>query len=190
MKAGFLNLQLALRVGVSVALLLALGGTVRWLALEYEHDRVRAGSPTRTDFTELDWTTLVPKGWYPLKRYRNLPLGSLDDSNPKAMELARQMRETWDNAPTNHDLAGTKVSISGHLVPLDVHKSEMREFLLVPYFGACIHSPPPPANQIIHVSVAEPVKDLHTMDSVWVRGTRHTARNDSLMGMSGYSLES
>jgi uncharacterized protein len=180
--------QLALRVGGSLAVMLALGGTVRWLALDYERSQSANGAQSQAAATELDWQTLVPKGWDPLQRYRNLPLGTLDDGSPKAMELARQMRETWDNAPTNNDMNGAQVRIAGYVVPLDAHKGEMREFLLVPYFGACIHSPPPPANQIIHVSVAQPVRDLRTMDAVTVNGTLHTARNDSPMGTSGYTL--
>jgi uncharacterized protein len=180
--------QLALRVGAALAVMLALGGTVRWLALDYERSKSAGGSPSLAAIGELDWQTLVPKGWDPLQRYRNLPLASLDDGSPKAMELARQMRETWDNAPTNHALNGAQVRIAGYVVPLDARKGEMREFLLVPYFGACIHTPPPPANQIIHVTVAQPVKDLRTMDAVSVAGILHTARNDSLMGTSGYTL--
>jgi len=178
-----------LRIGACVAILLALGGTVRWLALDYERDQRPAGRTTQADFTDLDWQTLVPEGWDPLKRYRNLPLSSLDDSDPKAMELSRQMRETWDNAPTNQTLNGTRVRITGYVVPLDGHKGKLREFLLVPYFGACIHSPPPPANQIVHVRVANPDLDLHTMDAIVVSGMLQTARNASLMGMSGYTID-
>ncbi|HEY0822024.1 MAG TPA: DUF3299 domain-containing protein, partial [Rhizobacter sp.] len=64
----------------------------------------------------------------------------------------------------------------------------LKEFLLVPYFGACIHSPPPPANQIVHVVSAKPVKGFATMDTVWVTGTLSLARQSSEMGVSGYRL--
>jgi len=188
MKTRFPHQHLVGSIGLCVAVVVTLGGAVRWLALDYERDQAQNGALAQAPFVELDWQTLVPKGWDPLKRYRKLPLSRLDDSDPKAMELARQMRETWDNAPTNNDLDGTRVQISGYVVPLDAHKGEMREFLLVPYFGACIHTPPPPANQIIHVSIAQPAKDLRTMDAVSVNGTLHTARKDSLMGTSGYTL--
>ena len=65
----------------------------------------------------------------------------------------------------------------------------MRQFLLVPYFGACIHTPPPPANQIVNVITAHPTEELQMMDAVWVSGTLKTLRNDSLLGMSGYQLQ-
>ena len=73
--------QLALRVGAALAVMLALGGTVRWLALDYERSKSAGGSPSLAAIGELDWQTLVPKGWDPLQRYRNLPLASLDDGS-------------------------------------------------------------------------------------------------------------
>jgi len=58
----------------------------------------------------------------------------------------------------------------------------------VPYFGACIHWPPPPANQIVHVTIEEPARALRVMDAAQVSGTMQTLRQASLMGVSGYGL--
>lgn len=140
-------------------------------------------------FKVIMWDALVPKEWDPLKRYRNANLGMLDDSNPKVLQMMRDMRAAWDNAPTVAAMDGAKVKLSGYLVPLEETKSGMKEFLLVPYFGACIHSPPPPANQIVHVVTIKPQKGLRTMDTVWVTGTLSTRRQDSMMGMSGYRMD-
>ncbi len=60
--------------------------------------------------------------------------------------------------------------------------------MLVPYFGACIHTPPPPANQIVHVVLKSP-KVLRTMDAVWISGTIKTRRQDSPWDMSVYSMD-
>ena len=49
------------------------------------------------------------------------------------------------------ELDGKRVSIGGYVVPLDFEATTVKEFLLVPFVGACIHVPPPPANQIIYV---------------------------------------
>ena len=65
----------------------------------------------------------------------------------------------------------------------------MTEFLLVPYFGACIHSPPPPSNQIIHVLPKAPAKGLRSMDAVWISGTLRTVRADTSMGVSSYRMD-
>ena len=52
-----------------------------------------------------------------------------------------------------NELDGQKISIPGYLLPLEMTGASVTEFLLVPYLGACIHSPPPPPNQILHVTV-------------------------------------
>jgi hypothetical protein len=57
----------------------------------------------------------------------------------------------------------------------------------VPYFGACIHTPPPPANQIVHVTLKKPWS-LRAMDAVWVSGPLAVRRGSSDMGASGYAL--
>jgi hypothetical protein len=181
--------KLAWSIGLCVIVVAALGGTARWLALDYENDKARQTPASEVQFVELDWQTLVPKGWDPLKRYRSLPLGALDDKDPKVVALMQQMRETWDNAPTNGDLDGARVRMTGYLVPLDTLQGGLREFLLVPYFGACIHTPPPPANQIVHVTLAQPVMNLRSMQAVTVNGTLSTQRNDTAMGTSGYTLQ-
>lgn len=131
----------------------------------------------------------MPKDWDPLKRFRAMNLALLGDSNPQVLRLMREMRDTWDNAPTNSMMDGAAVRLAGYVVPLDEVKGELKEFLLVPYFGACIHTPPPPANQIVHVVMDKPLKGVRMMDAVWVGGTLRTLRRDSVMGMSGYQLQ-
>jgi len=58
----------------------------------------------------------------------------------------------------------------------------------VPYFGACIHTPPPPANQIVHGRAQVPIKGFQTMDAIWVSGTLGLVRGSTQMGASGYSM--
>lgn len=74
----------------------------------------------------------------------------------------------------NTSLNGQKVRIAGYLLPLEFSEDGDTDFLLVPYVGACIHVPPPPANQIVFVRLAKKfkVKDLYT--AVWVTGAMKT----------------
>ncbi len=140
-------------------------------------------------FREIKWDDLVPKDWDPLKEFKNINFSLMNDSDPRANEMLKRMRETWDNAPTNNDMDGASVRIPGYLVPLEDTKDGLKEFLLVPYFGACIHTPPPPANQIIYVKAEKPPKGFRSMDTVWVSGTLKTLRSDSYMGASGYRMD-
>jgi hypothetical protein len=139
---------------------------------------------------ELKWEELIPKSWDPTKRYRNISLEALRDNDPRAVQMLDEMRAVWDNAPVNVELDGSAAKLSGFVVPLDNTQNGIREFLLVPYFGACIHTPPPPANQIVHVIAAEAFKGLHAMDTVKVSGILKAARYASVdMGVSGYEIK-
>ena len=136
----------------------------------------------------INWELLVPAGWDPFKDFKTLDLASLNDGDPRANELMARMRKAWDSAPVNPALVGQVVRIPGYVVPLEEGKAGMTEFLLVPYFGACVHSPPPPSNQIIHVLPRSPAKDLRSMDTVWVTGALTTLQTDSYMGTASWRL--
>jgi hypothetical protein len=137
----------------------------------------------------IGWEALVPADWDPMKDLKGLNLSILSDADPRAMAALAQLRQAWDNAPINPAVVGQTVRLPGYLVPLEETKDGLKEFLLVPYFGACIHSPPPPANQIVHVLPRTPAKGLRSMDTVWVTGVLTGTRTDSYMGMSGYRIE-
>jgi len=137
----------------------------------------------------ITWDVLVPSGWDPFKDFKDLNFQMMDDGDPRATAMLKKMREAWDNAPVNNAVVGQTVRIPGFVVPLEDSKDGLKEFLLVPYFGACIHSPPPPANQIVHVLPKSPAKGLRSMDAVWITGTLTTGRTDSYMGAASYRIE-
>ncbi|EYC50632.1 hypothetical protein AZ34_05860 [Hylemonella gracilis str. Niagara R] len=142
------------------------------------------------DYPEIQWEELVPRDWNPADSFRDLQhLAGLPDSDDRVQELYDRMRKVWDEAPTVPQLEGKAVKIPGFIVPLEGNANGLREFLLVPYFGACIHTPPPPANQIILVRSKTPLKGFETMSAVWVSGTLGRERKGSDMGVSGYSLQ-
>ena len=146
---------------------------------------VAAGS-----YREITWEDLVPKDWDPAKEFKQANIGLMKDGDPRATEMLKRMREAWNNAPTNNELDGVAIRLPGYLVPLDESGNGIKEFLLVPYFGACIHTPPPPANQIILVQPQKPAKGYRSMDTVWISGTLKALRSDSYMGASGYRMDS
>lgn len=140
--------------------------------------------PART----LRWPELMPPGWNPLQLAASAPnLALLSDSSPRAQQLLRELRQAWDDAPTRPELDGQRVRLPGYVVPLERSHGVMHELLLVPYFGACIHSPPPPANQVIHVVLAKP-RWMRSMDTVWVSGTLRVQRTGTTQGTSAYAI--
>ncbi|WP_148661436.1 DUF3299 domain-containing protein [Roseateles chitosanitabidus] len=148
-----------------------------------------AASTPATGYRELTWLQLVPPGWDPMKRFRDLNLGRLSDSSPRTASLMADLRDELDNAPLVESLQDAPVRLPGYVVPLQADRDGVREFLLVPYFGACIHMPPPPANQIVLVRLAQPARQLRAMDTVWASGVLKLDRQPSEMGVSGYRLE-
>ena len=144
--------------------------------------------PVVNGFRTINWDALVPADWDPFKEFKGMNLGLLDDADPRAALMLKKMREVWDNAPINTALIGQRVRVPGFVVPLEDGKDGLREFLLVPYFGACVHSPPPPANQIIHVLPKVPAKGFRSMDTVWISGVLSADRTDSYMGAAGYRI--
>jgi hypothetical protein len=74
----------------------------------------------------------------------------------------------------NPQLNGQRIRIPGYLLPLEFSGKRVSEFLLVPWVGACIHTPPPPPNQIVHVKPEKPVAMSGMFEPVWVTGQLFT----------------
>ena len=87
------------------------------------------------------------------------------------------------------ELDGKSVRLPGYVVPFDFSaQSAYREFLLVPYFGACLHSPPPPPNQIVFVKADPAAKIADIYEPVWVEGILKTGKFTSDLANSAYEL--
>ena len=88
------------------------------------------------------------------------------------------------------DLDGLAIRIPGYIVPLNFSQSaEYEEFLLVPYFGACLHTPPPPPNQMMFVRAKPAAKVASIYEPVWIEGTLKTGEFLSELGNSAYELD-
>lgn len=92
------------------------------------------------------------------------------------------------NAPVVKELDGKKVRIPGFVVPLEGDENSVTEFLLVPYFGACLHVPPPPSNQIIHVKFPKGAPAEAMYDPIWLTGTITTKEWKGELAQVGYSM--
>lgn len=149
----------------------------------------QAPSNAKGSFKEIGWEHLVPKSWDPMNAMKGLDLDAMGDNDPRAIEALERMKKAWSEAPVEPSLNGTRIRIPGFIVPLDAERKQLKEFLVVPYFGACIHTPPPPANQIIHGVAVKPLKETEMMSAVWVSGTLETVRSDTEFGASAYRLK-
>ena len=90
-----------------------------------------------------------------------VPHGGITQQAPSNQPIEDQLRQ---------DLNGSVVKLPGYSLPLEMNDVGVTEFLLVPYVGACIHVPPPPANQMVWVQMSEPIIFKSLLEAVWVTG--------------------
>jgi hypothetical protein len=106
------------------------------------------------------------------------------------MEALERLRKEWSKAPVNPAMNGARVRIPGFIVPLEGSRGKLREFLLVPYFGACIHVPPPPSNQVVLVRVPGKGFRVNEMfDMVSVTGRLRTERARNELASASYVID-
>ena len=88
------------------------------------------------------------------------------------------------------DLDQLMVRMPGYILPLDyATQGQAREFLLLPYHGACVHYPPPPPNQIVYLRSAEPVAFASLWEPVWVEGRMEIERVDTDLAAVAYAMQ-
>lgn len=83
-------------------------------------------------------------------------------------------------------LDGQRVRIPGFMVPLEDEQQEVTEFLLVPSPQACIHVPPPPPNQMVHVKMKKGTEVA--FGPIWVYGELRLTTTRSIYGESSFEL--
>jgi hypothetical protein len=134
-------------------------------------------------YKEVSWSSLIPKGWVPTVTEDQ---SFFDDEtlHGTAVELPKT-----EFAPIVKALDNQKLKLPGYMIPIKFNASSVYEFLLVPYVGACIHTPPPPENQIIYVSLKKPLavtKDFWA--PVWVSGMMKSQTSMTKFATAGYHM--
>ncbi|MBX2835477.1 MAG: DUF3299 domain-containing protein [Gammaproteobacteria bacterium] len=144
--------------------------------------------------TELTWDDLVPEDFRPaenpLTNMTQEQIDKLFDGSEESNKELDEIEEILSYAPTVPGLDGERVKIPGYVVPLDFDgQTKLKEFLLVPYYGACIHTPPPPANQVVHAESSTTIDLENPYYPVWLIGTLKTETVQSALAESGYRLD-
>jgi hypothetical protein len=144
-------------------------------------------------YQEIEWDSLMPAEYHPqviLEKYQK-ELEELDDSDPRAMQVYGNIQAELDNAPVNPAIDGKKIKLPGFIAPLENDNGQVTEFLLVPYFGACIHVPPPPVNQTVMVTTGpgQAISADQADLAYWVKGVIRTDRESTDLGSAGYRIE-
>lgn len=154
-----------------------------------------------SNYREVDWIELIPDDdlqalLRPPEWVNNIEDGSERDdmdnfrsSGPMNEEEARY-QQALTSSKVKPELDQQKIRIPGFVVPLAVDdKRRVTEFFLVPYFGACLHYPPPPPNQIIHVTYPQGLQMTSLYQPYWIEGVLEIRSISNYMGASAYAMQ-
>ncbi|WP_311733098.1 DUF3299 domain-containing protein [Sulfitobacter noctilucicola] len=131
------------------------------------------------DYIDLDWADLVPDGQQVIPPVIQ---GLIDHDGPalSSQQPASQgVRTDWN---------GKVVRLPGYVVPIDYSGTGITAFILVPFVGACVHVPPPPANQLVFVTTGVPYEGSGMFEAVNVIGMFGTASTSTQLADIAYAL--
>lgn len=132
------------------------------------------------DYREIDWLELIPPD----------EIAQLDKLQNSIDHEGSAPAFQWESARTVAKMDGAEGKLVGYIVPISVSpRNEILEFFLVPFFGACIHVPPPPPNQIVHVKPAEPLPMVDIWDPYWVEGTVRIRPVENTTAKAAYAID-
>lgn len=146
-------------------------------------------------FTEIGWEDLMPEGeeeklaeMYQAQMARLYSGGGVAEGSAADQAIQIGTFNTVDEI--NGEMAnGMKVRLPGYTVPFDYRRNaEITEFLLVPYYGACLHAPPPPPNQTVFVTTEEPIKLQDLSQAVWIEGVLKTENQSTDLADTAYTI--
>ncbi|AQA18597.1 hypothetical protein BST95_10480 [Halioglobus japonicus] len=151
-------------------------------------------------FKTIEWVELIPAEdlevlMNPPEYITNVEDGSMEDQISSQIQntLAAADNDRYQQAlvstQVNAEMDGAMVRVPGFIVPLEFNEQQVvTQFFLVPYFGACLHMPPPPPNQIILVNSPQGVEIEGLGAPYWVRGKLSTTISDNEIATSAYAL--
>lgn len=133
------------------------------------------------DAREITWDDLIPPGT-PYSEI--IGEGVMDEATDYWAPIYDE-----NGIKLNETLSGAYIRMPGFVIPFEMDAEGVTEFMLVPYVGACIHTPPPPANQLVMAKAETPWPSDELWNPVWVTGTMQTQLQDTELGQTGYFIQ-
>jgi len=137
------------------------------------------GAAHAEDYIDLEWDDLLPKGETQPPRFLQ---GLIDHDTPpmsSQQPVSSGVRTDWN---------GQIVRLPGFILPIDFKGNSVTAFILVPYVGACVHVPPPPANQLVFVTTQTPYESSGLYEPVNVIGMFGVSSLSTHLADIGYAL--
>lgn len=152
-----------------------------------------------SEFKTVQWTDLMPKDDFeallnPPSYVTDIEDGSIEDQISSQIQNSMAIKDDpYQQALVStrvvDEMDGQAIRIPGFIVPLEFDDNQtITQFFLVPFFGACIHVPPPPPNQIIFVNYPQGLKINALYDPFWISGILSTSLVVNDIATSSYSM--
>ena len=143
-------------------------------------------SGLETSVLELSWEQLLPEGEAEILEQLRQGTASQEIVDLYTSPMREDQIGSFNTVP---ELDGQRVRMPGFLLPVEfISRGVAREFLLLPYHGACVHYPPPPPNQIVYVTSDQPIEFDRLWDPVWVEGRMQTSLASTDLAEAAYSM--
>jgi len=152
-------------------------------------------------YQAIDWVDLMPDEdldalMNPPEYLDEIEDGSMEDQISSqllgALENSADDRyqQALTSAKVKPEFDQRKIRLPGFIVPVEMNEQQrVTEFFLVPFFGACIHYPPPPPNQIIYVTSQDGVAQQNLYEAYWVEGMLTTTITENDVAVSAYAMK-
>lgn len=140
------------------------------------------------------WDQLVPNGFkyqdISAKYAKDIAKLGAHNKSKEALILFNKINKEAALAPVDKRLDQQQITLSGYVVPLQHYQGELLEFLLVPYYGACIHLPPPPINQTVLVmaKIGEGIRGGDSQKPISITGVISLEGKETKSGEAGYRI--
>lgn len=149
-----------------------------------------------TRFTAIEWKDLIPENEIAIiRKYQAKPAVTVNDLTQQILDSIeasgdKEYQQTLVSTNTVETMENTNIKISGFVVPIDFYASKNPKFIfIVPYFGACIHFPPPPPNQMFFVKLEDNFSEFDINQAYTFTGKVKVALFEDLLGTSAYSMD-
>ena len=152
-------------------------------------------------FETIEWPDLMPPEVLAILLNPPEYIAEIEDGSAED-QISSQIKSSVDQSEedayqqalvstdVNEDLDGAMIRIPGFVVPLEFDEEQtISQFFLVPYFGACLHMPPPQPNQIILVNAPKGIQMSALYDPFWIEGQLSTSFQENDMATSAYAMQ-
>jgi hypothetical protein len=168
-----------------------------WLIpMPYVYQSTSHNEHETRQYKAIQWQDLIPDSELALlEKYQvraPTDLASLSDQVLNSINAAgdQAYQSALISTNTVADFDRQLIEIPGFVVPLDFHQNQdPQNLFFVPYFGACIHFPPPPPNQMFFVQLEEGFSEFVMDQPYTIRGRLNRALFEDPMGTSAYTIE-